>query len=208
MTVFLPQRDIGIYSRWSSATAEAVFGIIFLIWEVRKRGWRHLSRRLSMALMFTNAVFGGMASIEVLLYPNYDCALFGAVRTLTITSSTFYTLALTLNVNAIVHGQKRFPVHERWVHCAIWTLSIVVWALALADGAYGPAGLHCYITGQGQIWRFITTYIPVWSVFLIITGYTYKIMMRVYVIRSRVKDAMRSPTKKSKGECLLWCKNR
>lgn len=95
--------------------------------------------------------------------------------------STFlWTTVISFNLYMVVVKHKiSMNQYEPWYHAVVWCITAVMSIIPLLAGAYGPAGVWCWIkkTGSGLPLRFLMFYIPLY-ICIAVMIYLYSSVVR------------------------------
>eukprot|EP01128_Nolandella_sp_AFSM9_P003439 TRINITY_DN1482_c0_g1_i1.p1 TRINITY_DN1482_c0_g1~~TRINITY_DN1482_c0_g1_i1.p1 ORF type:complete len:333 (+),score=42.70 TRINITY_DN1482_c0_g1_i1:33-1031(+) len=147
---------------------------------------------LSFFMLGKEAEHPGMCSLQGFLAQFSQIAMFA------------WTLALTLDLYLfVVNGENLTKRKENVIHGSAFALSMIMALLPATTGAYGPAGVWCWIThaNSGNMWRWVSFYIPIYVMAIAVITLLAIIS---YTVRVRfASDTSTSEQERAAAEALV-----
>lgn len=129
--------------RGSSSLICAVVATLFVARALVTRHVKDFARRLTVVLVTCNSASAWLDIIEIALEPHVDCKAVGFFRHFIVFSGIIWSLVVTINVYLLIVRNRDLHLHERRLHCAVWSFTLCVALLPAIGDTWGYAGFWC-----------------------------------------------------------------
>jgi len=113
---------------------------------------------------------------------NGSCTLLGFLTQFSSLSSILWVSVISYCIKEVVISRNQYVEDAMmYYHVFVWGSSFVISVLPFCTKSYGPAGGWCWIddSAAGTAWRFISFYLPLWSVITYICYVYYRTLQHL-----------------------------